>query len=1596
MTKSPKPAQSRTVAKRKITLAFKSVEEKQSEAAFKSAEDTILPLLNKIKEIDAQILDSMDLGNNGEELSEEFQTEIDRATNYHLEQSAKLNELRKMYSCAPTARVSPAAPNELKLPNLKCSSFSGDDADALKFHDFITQFKNVVDYRSNLCNSAKMTYLKSYLSGYALKVVSHLKTNDENYNVALNLLESEFLNKEQLVDDLFGRLISLKPESDEDYQLTKLFINEVRCLLSDLKNYGKDLLADPASEQFVSHIVFSKLPALFRQEAARKFATNFPSVSLIFDNYVEILRMLSLRNVETPILKSSQTFSADKSVKPKKYKNVTLSNVSNCNSTPQKLCKFCDGDHSMINCKKYRTHSERTARCKELKICSRCTSLRHDDKACASNLPFACPICGKTNHVHALCRLINPKPFNPKVFTGTKAAVTPQSPSPTVDTHAASASEGLSGSFLLPTLTISIKCGGNSTSVRCLVDTGSQRSYLSGKVLERLKTKVERNKNIIISTFLESENRRIAEANLCVDLGGELNNIDLPFLVDDRFNLNFDVANLCQAVSSLEEKYKLADVALVNCDNSVHLEGLLGVDIIQNFPDFELIKCCGGSAFRYVDGIIPFGNVESFLSEIEPEEMYEPNELSGTSSSVVNFILNPLGNQFDPVTGSIVDSQVDGNLDKIFSVESLGLDDNAECSNFDVHKIKCFADGIEFKDGFYHVDLPWLENKIKLVPSNFEVARAVLSRVAKKLINMNLFEDYTAVFEQQLADGIMQELDLSQIDVKSRVWIPHRPVIKTADNVTTKIRPVLNCSLKTGDSVSLNEAAFPGIDLLQRLLHLLFTVRFNDFLVIADIKQAFLQIKLKSEADKRRFSLLWQTASGKIRAFQYCSIVFGFVSSPFILNYVIKHHIAQYPADNASNILSNNFYVDNLFFSGNCTDDLLLLYETIFDRMRAGGFILRSWVSNNSDLQVNFDAKLLGVQNTVENLLGYKYDSNTDEIVLADYICDELPEKLTKRLLLSLISRLFDPLGFYLPVVVTGKLIVREIWSCKVDWDEEIPTEIDKKFRKFYPTLAMLSTVKFDRKLARDNADCSLVIFSDASQDMYGFCAYLVDHGEQSSNLIFAKCKVAPQKSKTLPTLELLAVYLATKCFSSIMNGMSRVNVTSVVFCVDAQIVLSWILSGNIRSKNIFARNRLQDVAVFRETVKDNLNLDCVFKYIPTEINPADLLTRGVPYKEFLSKMDLWKHGPEFLRVNPIEWPQRDMKCLSNESKLLTLNVSSVEEGAAPLIAEDKYSDLFKLFRVTAYVKLFIALKVCRNENVTFEDCIRSAQLYWINYVQHKWFDKEIEFLSKKSARSGPAPSLVKSLNLFLDENAVLRCKGRISKCMRFDYDLCNPVLLPKDCFFTSLIIRYFHNKCSHLGVSSTLNCVRNEGFWIVCGRSSVSKVLNKCSTCKRFNAVPFRYPKRTDFLADRVNFVHPFKHVGVDFTGFLTVKFGDDKVKMYLLIFTCLNIRAVHIELLPSMSSLSFLLAFIRFCNLFCMPNSLYSDNASSFLQAAGVLQASTVDDEVSEYLTQNNIKHVKIPLYSAWAGAAWERLIRVIKACLYKAVGRKVMDYF
>src|ERR1044072_3708870 len=91
--------------------------------------------------------------------------------------------------------------------------------------------------------------------------------------------------------------------------------------------------------------------------------------------------------------------------------------------------------------------------------------------------------------------------------------------------------------------------------------------------------------------------------------------------------------------------------------------------------------------------------------------------------------------------------------------------------------------------------------------------------------------------------------------------------------------------------------------------------------------------------------------NGQLVTYRYKTIVFGYTTSPFILHYMIAHHAAKFPNDKCTQILSSNFYCDNLIFTGNDVCELTSLYKLTYDRMAMGGFILMSWNSNRSEIR---------------------------------------------------------------------------------------------------------------------------------------------------------------------------------------------------------------------------------------------------------------------------------------------------------------------------------------------------------------------------------------------------------------------------------------------------------------------------------------------------------------------------------------------------------------------------------------------------------------------------------------------------------------------
>ena len=276
---------------------------------------------------------------------------------------------------------------------------------------------------------------------------------------------------------------------------------------------------------------------------------------------------------------------------------------------------------------------------------------------------------------------------------------------------------------------------------------------------------------------------------------------------------------------------------------------------------------------------------------------------------------------------------------------------------------------------------------------------------------------------------------------------------------------------------------------------------------------------------------------------------------------------------------------------------------------------------------------------------------------------------------------------------------------------------------------------------------------------------------------------------------------------------------------------------------------------------------------------------RGTTVQQLIES-ELWWRGPEFLKHEESQWPPIISKKESEQSALIEVvkqppvvtHVFAATQDACPrlhvnrVIKIDTFSSLMKLLRVTATVISFLNKLKLRLKNTERDPCetavneqliageINYVRTQWILSVQGEFYDKELNAVIRNDPNP---PAYVKQFGLFLDDNRVLRCKGRLGNSS-LAYTAKNPVLLPAKHHLSSLVIKDAHNKTMHSGVHSTLTCLR-EDYWIPRGRESVKRFIKQCLICARFSGKPFALMPPPQLPRERVDEGPPWSNTGVD-----------------------------------------------------------------------------------------------------------------------------------
>ena len=433
-----------------------------------------------------------------------------------------------------------------------------------------------------------------------------------------------------------------------------------------------------------------------------------------------------------------------------------------------------------------------------------------------------------------------------------------------------------------------------------------------------------------------------------------------------------------------------------------------------------------------------------------------------------------------------------------------------------------------------------------------------------------------------------------------------------------------------------------------------------------------------------------------------------------------------------------------------------------------------------------------------------------------------------------------------------------------------------------------------------------------------------------------AKARVEPLKQLTLPKFELMAALTAAR-LCSFISGALKSLMCSIHLWTESQIVLHW-LRGE-KWNNVFVTHRVTEILTI--TGVDS------WRFCPTEDNPADLLTRAITSSQ-LKSSKLWEHGPQWLPSHT-SWPTwkfsptKGLQALAVTATEFQPTTSSVPVSAGMQFVIDiaNYSSHSRLLTVTAYISRFI--HNCQQQPpdrlsgpLTPLELL-SAEMKWVKQCHHDVYRTALSDLTSKSS-SKKRTTIIRQLNLFLDNDGLIHCKGRIHNAP-LSTDTKFPLLLPPKHKFTSLVILKVHTQLFHAGTNTTLTMIRQK-YWTPTGRQRTKSLLRHCITCCRHMGKSYPIPDPPPLPDIRTHDCQPFTITGIDFTGAMYVCQPQSEQKVYICLFTCATTRAIHLEIVTDLSVETFLLAFRRYASRRSLPQIIVSDNASTYTAAADELQ--------------------------------------------------------
>ncbi|XP_059226988.1 uncharacterized protein LOC131998556 [Stomoxys calcitrans] len=1477
-----------------------------------------------------------------------------------------------------------------RLPPCDTDTFKGGYTAWPTFRDL---FSAIYIKNSKLSNVEKLFHLTQKTSGEAREIISHVPLTNDGFLLAWANLTDRYENKRMQVNEQLKNLFNLPNVTIDSSQTVQKLQRIVNTSLQTLETLGVDVKGwDP----LLIYLCSAKLPRQFLEE----FENSLEDCKILpkwaeFDKFLthKFKTLESVGNIKPSF--SKQNHNRQDNYKNNKFVNSFHTNVSqktqnsgtnNSGNTQQnttirtqntKCCQICKATHFIRDCPKFieKNINDRIHVVKVSHLCYNCLSTNHGVKECKSK--FTCRECNLRHHTmlhkgqeNQPCNQDSARdaaqPSTSAAALTTRIQSTPDTQQNNIATLTLQDNricEHHPGGTLLFTAIVQIESRGQLFDARAIIDSGSQSTFITEKLKNKLSLPTKR--NLVHVTGLS---QIVAETSNKACL------FTLRSRIEPRFELEVWAPVLKTLPSNLPphnlDLAQLRDVANLDLADpkfyiSQPVDLLIGMDIGPLIFDI-------GSPMKSIGALLAQNTVFGWIVGGPIAQ----KAAGGNRVSLHNTI------------------SIERKLTRFWEVEEAPK--KILRSEEDMFCEQNFKDTVRRNsNGRYIVTLPF--RNCEELGNSRNIAMAQFYRMERKLQKTpEIKEQYDNAILEYLELGHIRKITAQEITKTPNYYLPHHAVIKP-DRLTTKLRVVFNASSPSSNRRSLNDNLFAGPILQQDLVLQILKWRFFKYVFNADVTKMYRQILLDPSQTQFQRILFRKSPKDPVEDFELLTVTFGVNCAPFLairtLLQLAEDVTDTYPL--ASKIIRENLYVDDVLAGAHTIDGAITSRKELIAALNSAGFQLMKWTSNDHKIIQDLPAEQLLPVNWLElsedsstKTLGIRWNISGDYFTFTQPAL-EIRESYTKREVLSAIAKLFDPCGWLAPIVVVAKLVMQQVWLDKIDWDDTLKSITLINWQNFVKNSEAMESVKIPRWIRfTPGSKVEVHGFCDASESAYGAALYIrVEHDNHQTDtfLLAAKTRVAPIKKISLPRLELCGAVLLSKLASATMNNLQIMNFKTQ-FWTDSTIVLSWLRKPAC-AWSTFVGNRVSEIL---ENV-GNEN----WRHVDSESNPADIASRGCTPSD-LKEYCLWWHGPQWLKFPKDRWPTYQVPEDTNlEAKAIKVFATSTFED--PLV---RFSSLSRAYRVISYV-----LRIWRNTGpnrshlrissleITAEE-IQDVKRRLLIVTQKHYFASEYHELQEES-RISPSSSLL-GLNPFIDSSGLMRANGRLVQCPVLTYNERHPILLPYDARLTQLLVDFAHRITLHGGNQLMTRILRSE-FWIFRLKPLVKKVIHNCKTC-----ILYKKHAQSQIMAslppERTLLSRPFTNTGVDFAGPFNIKNYSGRAcvitKGYVCIFVCFATKAIHLEATTDLSTQSFLAALARFIGRRGCPACIYSDNGKNFVGASELLKKDRLDflktlqNQASQQNVYQNLVWKFIPPGAPHMGGLWEAGVKSFKSHLRKFI--------